>query len=186
MDKMDFGLPYDIYLLNDNPTSEFILGKGFRQGDPLVPFMFLVVAEGLAGAVREAENKGILEVMKVGRREIRISMLHFVDDNMFVLRACNKNILVLKTILCYFQLASGLKFNYQKSRIVGMGTNRLQLLRYATFLKCNTMTISFTCLGVNIRGNHRKKDFWKGWLPKLGKYYHDGNKNSYPYLVECV
>jgi len=67
-----------------------------------------------------------------------------------------------------------------------MGMNRLQLLRYAALLKCNTMTISFTCLGVNIIGNHKKKDFRKKWLLRLGKDYQDRKENSYLYLGECV
>jgi len=60
--------------------------------------LFLIVVEGLAWAVREAESKGFLEVKKVGKRKIKISMLHFVADNMFVLRACNKNILVTSSL----------------------------------------------------------------------------------------
>jgi len=44
-------------LVNRSPTTEFQPQRGLRQGDPLAPFLFLIVAEGLAGAVREAERK---------------------------------------------------------------------------------------------------------------------------------
>jgi len=54
-------------------------------------------------------------------------MLQFVDDTMFVRRACNKSIFALKTIVSCYQLASRLKVNYQKSKIARMGTNRLLL-----------------------------------------------------------
>ena len=39
-------------LVNESPTTEFKPKKGLRQGDPLTPFLFLIVAEGLAGVVR--------------------------------------------------------------------------------------------------------------------------------------
>ncbi|XP_068474583.1 secreted RxLR effector protein 78-like [Phaseolus vulgaris] len=39
-------------LVNGSPTEEFRPSRGLRQGDPLAPFLFLVVAEGLAGLVR--------------------------------------------------------------------------------------------------------------------------------------
>jgi len=41
-------------LINGSPTSEFYLMRGLRQGDPLAPFLFLIVAEGLTGVVRKA------------------------------------------------------------------------------------------------------------------------------------
>ena len=41
-------------LVNSSPTSEFILGKEVRQGDPLAPFLFLIVDEGLAMDVKKS------------------------------------------------------------------------------------------------------------------------------------
>ena len=40
--------------------------RGLRQGDPLAPFLFLIVAEGLAGLMREAVRKGLYEGVRVG------------------------------------------------------------------------------------------------------------------------
>ena len=44
-----------------NPSREFTPGKGLRQGDPLAPFLFLIVAEGLAGVSRMAEEKSLID-----------------------------------------------------------------------------------------------------------------------------
>jgi len=41
-------------LVDGSPTNEFIPQRGLRQGDPLVPFLFNIVAEGLTGLMREA------------------------------------------------------------------------------------------------------------------------------------
>jgi len=41
-----------LIMVNGSPTEEFKPTKGLRQGDPMTPFLFLVVVEGLAGESR--------------------------------------------------------------------------------------------------------------------------------------
>jgi hypothetical protein len=41
-------------LVNGSPTGDFTVCKGLRQGDPLSPFLFLIVAEGLTGLMHQA------------------------------------------------------------------------------------------------------------------------------------
>ncbi|GJX03142.1 putative RNA-directed DNA polymerase [Tanacetum coccineum] len=49
-------------LVNGTPTKEFVLQHGIRQGDPLSPFLFLIVAEGLNIMMQEVLNSGLFEV----------------------------------------------------------------------------------------------------------------------------
>lgn len=35
-------------LVNGSPCAEFRLRRGLRQGDPILPFLYLIVAEGLS------------------------------------------------------------------------------------------------------------------------------------------
>jgi len=62
-------------LVNGSPTSEFFPEKGLRQGDPLTPFFFLIVAEGLVGVVRQVDEKALLDSIEIGDRKIKVSML---------------------------------------------------------------------------------------------------------------
>ena len=58
-------------LVNGSLTKEFKMKRGVRQGDPLAPFLFLLVAEGLNALVLAAKDKGLFEGVKVGKEEIR-------------------------------------------------------------------------------------------------------------------
>ena len=62
-------------LVNGSPTEEFKPFRGLRQGDPLAPFLFLVVAEGLAGIVRQALRANMLTGLKIGSKEVEMSIL---------------------------------------------------------------------------------------------------------------
>jgi hypothetical protein len=52
-------------LVNGSPTADFNAGKGLRQGDPLSPFLFLIVVEGLSGLMRKAVENHLFHGYKV-------------------------------------------------------------------------------------------------------------------------
>lgn len=43
-----------LVLINGSLFYEFKLNKRLRQGNPLIPFVFIIVIEGLSGLMREA------------------------------------------------------------------------------------------------------------------------------------
>ena len=49
-----FHLARTSILVNGSPTAEFSIKKGLRQGDPLSPFLFILIMEGLHIAIRDA------------------------------------------------------------------------------------------------------------------------------------
>jgi hypothetical protein len=53
--------------LNGSPTEDFGIGKGLRQGDPLSPFLFLIVAEGLTGLMSKAVDNSLFNGYKVSK-----------------------------------------------------------------------------------------------------------------------
>jgi len=107
-------------LVNGSPTEEFKPSRGLRQGDPLAPFLFIVVAEGLAGLVRQVLKVNMLTGLKIGRNEVEMCILQFADDTLFLCEDTFGNVLTLKAIMRGFELASGLKINFHKSRLEGI------------------------------------------------------------------
>ena len=55
--------------MNGSPTDEFKPQRGLRQGDPLAPLLFDLVAEGLTGLMREAMSKNLFHSFMVGKNK---------------------------------------------------------------------------------------------------------------------
>ncbi|GKV49607.1 hypothetical protein SLEP1_g56348 [Rubroshorea leprosula] len=58
-------------LLNGSTTRQFKMQRGLRQGDPLSPFLFLIIAEGLNGIIKSAISHGLFEGITVGQSGLK-------------------------------------------------------------------------------------------------------------------
>ncbi|GKV03045.1 hypothetical protein SLEP1_g15411 [Rubroshorea leprosula] len=154
-------------LVNGSPTKEFEMGKGLRQGDPLSPFLFLMVGEALHGLVKKAENEGMLQGAKVGRRGLAVSLLQFADDTVILGEASKENILTVKAILRWFELMSGLRINFSKSCVYGFNMLDNWVRGAARVLHCSVGKTPFVYLGMPVGGNPRCKKFW---IPVVSKF----------------
>ncbi|GKV41862.1 hypothetical protein SLEP1_g49342 [Rubroshorea leprosula] len=156
-------------LINGSPTKEFPVSKGIRQGDPLSPFLFLIVAEGLNGLVSAAVEKNLYKGVMVGSGGTTITHLQFADDTIFFGEASDENIKVVKGIMRTFELASGLKINFAKSQLIGMGVEENWTARMAYRLCCSQGEFPLKYLGIPIGGNHRKTEMWYPMIQSFKK-----------------
>lgn len=78
------------------------------------------------------------------------------------------NIKNLARVLRCFQVASGLKVNFNKSRVFGIGVDEQEVLRGAAPLGCKPDSLPFTYLGVPVGANMKFKKHWK---PVIDRFY---------------
>ncbi|GKA87022.1 RNA-directed DNA polymerase, eukaryota, reverse transcriptase zinc-binding domain protein [Tanacetum coccineum] len=110
-------------LVNGSPSSEFPIKRGLRQGDPLSPFLFIIVMEGLHLALEDAVSSGLIHGVKVGNSDLYISHLFYADDLVIISEWNKQDMDNIIRILHVFYLASGLKINISKSHVYGLGVN---------------------------------------------------------------
>ncbi|GKA61859.1 RNA-directed DNA polymerase, eukaryota, partial [Tanacetum coccineum] len=107
-------------LVNGSPTSEFQFFKGLKQGDPLSPFLFILVMETLHLSFMRICNAGLYKGISISNSLV-ISHLFYADDVVFLGEWNDRNVRSLLNVLNCFYLASGLKININKSKIMGIG-----------------------------------------------------------------
>lgn len=96
-------------------------------------------------------------------------MLQFADDTLFIGEATTQNVLTLKCILRCFELASGLKVNFSKSKLIGIATGNHVLSSFAMALHCLIEDTPFNYLGLLVGGNPRRMAFCDSIISRVKK-----------------
>jgi hypothetical protein len=143
-------------LVNGSPTEQVNITSGLKQGDPLAPFLFLLVAEGLGSLMTKAVSLVFFKSFKLSS-DISISHLQYADDTIHLGEACVENLWSMKAILHWFELISELKVNFSKSNIFGVNVHYSFLEEAAFFLHCKVISLPFTYRRLPVGANPRKK-----------------------------
>lgn len=108
-------MPIMSILLNRTPIEAFNPSKGFRQGDPLSPFLFILVVDGLGRMIKARVNSGQLKRLRLWGEELPLTHQQFVDDVMLYGQANLKEAKQLMEILGEFTKAIGTEISKDKS-----------------------------------------------------------------------
>ncbi|XP_027182377.1 uncharacterized protein LOC113780798 [Coffea eugenioides] len=103
--------------LNGEKRGIVIPTRGIRQGDPLSPYIFLLVSEGLSGLLRSAMVRQEISGLKIAKHSPALSRLFFADDTLIFCKANKEEAAKVMKLLELYGKASGQIINAEKSSV---------------------------------------------------------------------
>lgn len=155
--------------VNDQIGPYFSTFKGVRQGDPLSPLLFNLVADGLAMLIKKAQQQGIRTGLVPHLVDGGLAILQYVDDTIFLLEDNLVNARNLKFILCVFEQISGLKINFHKSELFCLGGAMERQVAYSEIFTCGVGSFPIKYLGIPVDVKRLSNARWKPIEEKVEK-----------------
>nr|GEV77471.1 RNA-directed DNA polymerase, eukaryota, reverse transcriptase zinc-binding domain protein [Tanacetum cinerariifolium] len=136
-------------IVNGSPTEEFQVFKGLKQGDPLSPFLFILIMESLYLTFQNVEDAGMFKGIVLNSSMV-LSHMFFANDAVFVGQWSNSNLDTIIFALKCFERAFGLCMNMPKSKIMGISVNGDKVDQVAHRIDCGILEVPFTYLGSKV------------------------------------
>ena len=92
--------------------------RGLRQGDPLSPYIFLLVVEGLSTLINKEIADGRLQELHISRHALGISHLLFADDSLLFVKANEEQAQIVKNILNIYEKSTGQSISNNKCSVM--------------------------------------------------------------------
>ncbi|GJU46114.1 RNA-directed DNA polymerase, eukaryota [Tanacetum coccineum] len=153
-------------LVNGSPTNEFPICCGLKQGDPLAPFLFILVMESLHLSISRAITDGFFNGLHINA-SMSLSYLFYADDAVFLGEWSDENLDNLLKILRCFHLASGLRINIAKSHVLGVGVPLEIVHQGASRIGCEVMKTPFKYLGIMVGDHMSRCSAWSNSIQKV-------------------
>ncbi|RVW61481.1 putative ribonuclease H protein [Vitis vinifera] len=151
-------------LVNGVPAGFFSSTKGLRQGDPLSPYLFIMGMEVLSVLITRAAEGGFIKGCRIWRdreQAVKVTHLLFADDTIIFCEAKKEALLHLGWVLFWFEAASGLKINLDKSMVIPVGEVD-GVLDMAAEIGCRVGQLPTVYLGLPLEAPNRDVSAWDG------------------------
>ena len=113
-----FNTDIKAYIIQCGFMSEPIpVGRGCRQGDPLSPYLFILIAEVLCSLINRSPH---VVGLSIGKTMFKLTQ--FADDTTLILDGSVNSLQAALNILELFGDISGLKINTEKTKLVWVGS----------------------------------------------------------------
>ncbi|KAK1269248.1 hypothetical protein QJS04_geneDACA018474 [Acorus gramineus] len=144
---------YTSILVNGAPCGFFPIKRGLRQGDPLSPFLFILVSNDLSRMLAGAQADGWVQGLQCGRSTTTLSHVLYADDMMLLCPGDPRFVEGLMFVVSIFGWLSGLSINHRKCAFlrIHMDETVLHWLAARFFYPVESFPIRYLGLPLSLR-----------------------------------
>jgi hypothetical protein len=151
-------------LVNGVPSKPFSPSRGICQGDPLSPFMFILLAEGLGRYIKASVLEGSLKGLPLHNLQPAPSHSQFIDDTLLLNSPTAQEAQKLNSILADFIEASGMSLNLDKSKLYFFNTPPSVQRHISRLLGIPRSSLPSNYLGIPLSGAATSNISWDNLL----------------------
>eukprot|EP00253_Pinus_taeda_P017516 PITA_17516 len=156
-------------ILNGGPLQPFLPSRGIQQGDPLSPFLFVIMVEGLERSLSEANQTNQLKGIKVVHQGPTLMHQQFVDDTILMGTSTVKEARTFSKVLRTFTEASSMEINITKSKLFFFNTFIPVQRNLSKILKIERNSLPTKYLGIPLSEYAHKAANWEDLLNKMNQ-----------------
>ena len=116
--------------------------------------------------MREVVDKNLFHGFSVGKNNVEVSILQYVDDTIFFGEATMENVKTTKAILRSFELVSSHKINFAKSSFGTIGKLDHWKKEAVKYMNSSLLPLPFIYLGIPIGANPKHCELWDPIISK--------------------
>ena len=131
--------------------------------------LFVLVAKVLNRLVAIVVDKGFIEIMKVGKKNINLTHLQFDDDTIIFCPQREESDRNYRKILQCFEVMAGLSNNYVISSIIPLNCSADWTSRMCDILGCSKGRFPMKYLRIPLGANPKRADTWKPIINRIEK-----------------
>jgi hypothetical protein len=163
------GTPIICPLVNGRPSSLFSINMGLRQGFPLSPLLYIIMAYSLSRKLENERTTRNILVLRIVRVVKSINHLQFMNDTILLGGASTIMAYRFKKVMDLFLQVSSGSINYNKCQIYAWNINPLtsRIISRIFYFPYKENWYVFTYLGMLITINSPFIHHWKTVLDKL-------------------
>lgn len=145
----------------------FSSSRGLRQGDPMSPFLFIIMVEALGRSISMAKEKGKIQGIPITSGLPPFTHQQFIDDTMLFGQGDTGEARAFKDILNSYMMASGQEVNIAKSAVFLFNIDPLLGKEICNVLEISKGSLPCKYLGIPLDRGKRPSNLWDNLVDKI-------------------
>lgn len=143
---------------------EIVCWRVLRQRDPLSSLLFVIIVDGLYKMMENSKKTGLLSNLPGSSSGTPLN-LQYADNTLIFSQNDIREAIIIKCVLWYFEVWSGLNINFYKSSVISLERDPFII----KILQCKQEVFPIICLGIPVKPTRLMRRDWHHFWIRYGK-----------------